>query len=438
MTAQNTTDPTPTDQNTADPQDRWADSGLDLDGLRDQVAGLSGRINAATCQWLGLVAEADERKAWHGFASCVAWLSWQCGIGPGTASDHVRVARALAELPLIRRHFAAGALSFSQVRAITRARGILDEQTLLDLAQHATGAQLERLVRGLRKAVTPKDEDDAARRQEVTWRVEPDGSFILRARLTGEAAATMAAALETAQTTGEPCSRAEALTTVATAALDALSADSSRDQPPADVTLVADLDALVEATTPDQRSSAEDSAVSWEPHGVPASTRTLATLLCDRQINLIARLRDGTLVDLGRSRRRPNTRISKAVLRRHDHRCAVPTCRSRRHLHLHHIRHWAHGGSTSIDNLLPLCGRHHRALHAGELSITPEGNGWAFHDRFGARIRPIAATPKGSGVGLPHDAWPAADLGGRGICEITNRADPLHLNYAVSVLLPSA
>jgi hypothetical protein len=31
--------------------------------------------------------------------------------------------------------------------------------------------------------------------------------------------------------------------------------------------------------------------------------------------------------------------------------------------HAHHIRHWTDGGHTSLNNLVLLCGHHHRVLH---------------------------------------------------------------------------
>lgn len=403
----------------------WGESGLSIDDLSEQVAGLSGRINAATCEWLGLVAEADSRGAWQGFTSCASWLSWRCGIGPGTASDHLRVARALLEMPQVRDRFATGALSFSQVRALTRARGILDESTLLDLALHATGAQLERLIRGLRKAATADEEDEADIRQHATWHTDDDGSFVIRARLTGEAAATMQAALEACA--GD--SRPQTLATVAATALSATGPAYSD----AAVMVVANVDALNEAVAFLGQSSAEDSLhpeveVRWEPNGVPASTHTLAMLLCDRQVGLMAKLKDGSLVDLGRSRRRPNTAITRTVFRRHDHRCAVPTCRAKRHLHLHHVRHWAHGGSTSADNLVPLCGAHHRQLHLGLLDIrSGESTRWEFLDRFGQSIQALPPIPVATERSLI-----------RGVAVTASHGHPLHLGYAVSTLLSSA
>jgi hypothetical protein len=52
--------------------------------------------------------------------SCAAWLSWKCQIAPGTAREHIRVGRALPELPLIRAEFAAARLSYAKVRGLTR------------------------------------------------------------------------------------------------------------------------------------------------------------------------------------------------------------------------------------------------------------------------------------------------------------------------------
>ena len=117
-------------------------------------------IHAATCRWLCLVAEYDAREGWAqwGCKSCAHWVAWQCAIAPGAAREHVRVARRLGELPLIRAAFAAGELSYSKVRALTRVENVEREQDLLELARHATASQLERLLacalpwRGRRRA----------------------------------------------------------------------------------------------------------------------------------------------------------------------------------------------------------------------------------------------------------------------------------------------
>jgi len=42
---------------------------------------------------------------------------------------------------------------------------------------------------------------------------------------------------------------------------------------------------------------------------------------------------------------------------------------------MHHVKHWADGGPTDLDNLVLLCSTHHRAVHEGGYSLnkTKEG-----------------------------------------------------------------
>ena len=37
--------------------------------------------------------------------------------------------------------------------------------------------------------------------------------------------------------------------------------------------------------------------------------------------------------------------------------------------HAHHVQHWIDGGETSLDNLILLCGHHHRLIHNGPWEI---------------------------------------------------------------------
>lgn len=112
------------------------------------------RLAAATATWLRLVAEFDRRGGWHGVGilSCAHWLAWQCGLGPGAAREHVRVARALGGLPLIEEEFAAGRLSYSKVRALTRIAAPDCEASLVEFALCATASQTERFCRQWRRA----------------------------------------------------------------------------------------------------------------------------------------------------------------------------------------------------------------------------------------------------------------------------------------------
>ncbi len=93
-----------------------------LERLEAQICELAGHLTAATCRFLILLADFDARRGWASWEmnSCAQWLSWKCQMSSGAAREHVRVARALRDLPVIRDEFAAGRLFYAKVRALTR------------------------------------------------------------------------------------------------------------------------------------------------------------------------------------------------------------------------------------------------------------------------------------------------------------------------------
>src|ERR1700745_1934281 len=93
-----------------------------LERVEAQICELAGHLAAATCRFLVLLADFDARRGWASWemGACAQWLSWKCQMSSGTAREHVRVARALRDLPVIRARFAAAKLSYAKVRALTR------------------------------------------------------------------------------------------------------------------------------------------------------------------------------------------------------------------------------------------------------------------------------------------------------------------------------
>lgn len=79
-----------------------------LQRLEERICELAAHLAAGTCRFLELVAEFDARRGWEcwDLPSCAAWLAWKCQVAPGTAREQVRVARALADLPVIHAEFA--------------------------------------------------------------------------------------------------------------------------------------------------------------------------------------------------------------------------------------------------------------------------------------------------------------------------------------------
>ncbi|MHA6622632.1 DUF222 domain-containing protein [Pseudonocardia sp. DLS-67] len=98
---------------------------MSTDDLESELLGLAGHIAAAECRFLQLLAEFDQRGGWvgDGIRSCAHWLSWRAGMNLRTATERLRVAHALQHLPRITEAFAAGRISYSKVRAITRVAG---------------------------------------------------------------------------------------------------------------------------------------------------------------------------------------------------------------------------------------------------------------------------------------------------------------------------
>lgn len=175
------------------------------DELADEITAWAGRVAAGEAHLLELIGEFDEREAWGavGVLSCAHWLTWKLGMGEGAARERVRVARAVRSLPLTAAAFGAGRLSWTQVRAISRVATPADEQTFVELARHCTGAQLETLVRGVRRARKPAE--DAADPEQAAWKLRPrvsydqDGTLVITVRVPAEQGPVVLAGLERMQ-----------------------------------------------------------------------------------------------------------------------------------------------------------------------------------------------------------------------------------------------
>ena len=67
----------------------------------------------------------------------------------------------------------------------------------------------------------------------------------------------------------------------------------------------------------------------------------------------------------------PRHRHQRLALQvRYGNCCAVPGCdRPFEWCHIHHLDHWEHRGPTNLENLIPVCTRHHTQIHDGRLQI---------------------------------------------------------------------
>ena len=431
---------------------------IPVEQLEARICELAGHLTAATCRFLELVADFDARQGWSSWEmpSCAAWLSWKCQIAPGTAREHVRVARALPELPLIRAEFAAARLSYAKVRALTRIADADNEADLAQMALPMTAGQLERFARAHRR-VTDADGARARTRRQLRWGWVDDHEFSFRGQLPPEQAAVVLQALRAAMGDLEhphddhgdvPAeTRAEAL--ARRDQRDGTAWDQPLPPPPRKEDTESLADALVgicadylagraaRADNPDTyhviiHAGTAALAGPDEPGDVPAETRkalaalaetvpqlafpeshpawpmrrhledgaaispaTLQTIACNATISAMLHDPDGNVLNVGRRTRKLSAALRRAVRERDRHRCRYPGCESRR-VDAHHIRYWSRGGETKLANLISLCKAHHHLVHDKGIIITATGGGFAFHLPAGARLSNSPPLPAGS------------------------------------------
>lgn len=390
---------------------------------RDITSG-AVRLAAATAVWLRLVAEFDRREGWHaiGIKSCAHWLAWQCGMSPGAAREHVRVARALTCLPLLSDAFAEGRLSYSKVRALTRIAEPDTEASLLELAIEATASQTERVVRSWRRSDAPDSETVALKQQFDHW-WDDDGMLNVRMRMD---AAEGAAFITAVESIAERDARRERA--AATRAADAGDASSLEDHAQDETTFARERSAARRCTAVAQLAEAAhrvdrragdpprrdvvvhvdaavvaDDAAAGQAYleGGPALHGSqVRRMLCESTvITMLERGRE--VLGVGR-RRRLATRAQRRAMLRRDGGCARPGCTETRieRLHAHHMRWWKFGGRTDIAGMVLLCDVDHGSVHDLDLVM----------DRRDGEL--IVLTPDGCRVWGAADAAFAGGLGG--------------------------
>jgi len=174
--------------------------------------------------------------------------------------------------------------------------------------------------------------------------------------------------------------------------------------------------------------------------GARVSAETSQRLACDASRVVMRHDADGNITEVGARTRTIPPAIRRALHHR-DQGCRFPGCGSR-FGQGHHIRHWAHGGPTTLSNLITLCRRHHRAVHEEGFQLTREPNGeLTFRTPQGWRL-PTVPPP------APAPAEPVARLRhqhaalGLDIDAHTGtpswQGDRLDLEWAISVLHPLA
>ena len=277
----------------------------------------------------------------------------------GAAREKVRVARKLADLPVIDDALRKGEISYSKVRAMSRVATAENETDLLGMARVATGAQLERICRLKRmvNALAGADAREVEARRYVVERATEDGMVAIQLRLLPEEAAAVMKALAVAGSGN----RADGAVALAEAALAGGSREAGSVRPPVEVVLhvqAADLEGRTEL-------------------GDGVSAEMSRRLLCDGGVVSMLEDERGKTIDVGRKTRTIPAGLRRALDAR-DGGCRFPGCSNRIFTDAHHIEHWLDGGETNLGNTVLLCRRHHRYLHEYGFSVERVGEALVF------------------------------------------------------------
>ena len=100
-------------------------------------------------------------------------------------------------------------------------------------------------------------------------------------------------------------------------------------------------------------------------------------LACDTHMRVVLEDDDGKILNIGRKSRTIPRAIAHALNIR-DGGCRYPGCTQHFWTDAHHVRHWAAGGETKLENLITLCRFHHTQLHKEVYEIKVQDQDFVF------------------------------------------------------------
>ena len=341
----------------------------------DGLDRLNSVVSTAQQELFRWIAEADRRELWRdtGARDMAHWLSMRYGISRRKALRWLGAAHALQMLPLLSQAFSSGGLGIDKVVELARFATPDTEPRLIRWAETvSSGCIRRRADAACRRSLEDVQEAEDARFRSW-WHTDDGRRLGLQGELPAAQGAVVVAAIErmVAELPAMPGEegpwRSDARRADALVAL--CSARTAQDPDPDRATVVvhAPLEALV----------SEQGGCEVEGGGVihPETARRLA---CDRRIQVVMADGEGQPLRLGRTSREPTAAMMRQ-LRHRDRECRFPGCGARRFTQAHHVVWWSNGGATDLDNLVLICGFHHKLVHEFGWSIArdPAGEvGW--------------------------------------------------------------
>src|SRR3954447_12212308 len=277
-------------------------------------------------------------------------------------------------MPEVHAAMAAGTLSAGHADAIARACNRLDDDERVELAaqastlvEQAVTTSVDAFSRKVRELARRLSRDEGLRHHEklksqraVRRWMDREGMCHTQISLDPEADARLSAVFDAAVAAekAKPDDRRTFDQIRADAFMAMVTATSVLGaRRPAEILVLVDLETL--------RSGLHEASICETYDGQPLPPDVVRRLACEANIIPIVLDGDGRVVDVGRAKRLA-TADQRRALRAMHKTCAAPDCRVRfGDCDIHHLKEWNEGGNTNLQNLIPLCSKHHHLIHEG-------------------------------------------------------------------------
>ena len=281
-------------------------------------------------------------------------------------------ATVCAAMPEIHATMAAGTLSAGHADAIARASNRLDDDERVEpaamapqLVTQASSMAVDTFARKVRDLARRLSRDEGLRHHESLrsqravrrWR-DCDSMCHTQISLDPEADARLSAVFDAAIA-------AERAKPDDGRSFDQLRADTFINlvtatpvpgaRRPAELLILCDLNTM--------QHGLHETSVCETHDGQPLPPDVVRRLACEANITPIVFDGDRRVVDVGRAKRLATADQRRAPRAMHQ-TCAAPDCPVRfGDCDIHHLREWKEGGLTNLENLIPLCSKHHHLIH---------------------------------------------------------------------------
>ncbi len=317
------------------------------DQLERQLVAAEEVVSQARAMQLRVLEELDRRQVatGDGSRSLSEWLAARLDLTPETAKSLVRTMRRTVDQPGLRQQLASS-VSFDRVEALSRIQGREEDDLLLWTDVAGVHREASKQIR-----ITADAEMRSAVDRFLVLQPSLDESWWkFWGGLDGPAGAIVDKVLSEAADALPDDVEGDAGWRKATALVESLISD---DPPEGQVTVIVDAREAAE-------SSAEAGVVL--DSGVRVGRNALEAILCDANVEVVARTADGRFMDYGRRARTAPPSLKRVLLAEAGFRCAADGCTSRHRLQVHHLTFWSEGGRTDQRELVVLCWFHHQVV----------------------------------------------------------------------------